>query len=892
MPNVQQPNWFPQTKFFVPYVGTDILVRPDLIEQLDQAITRYPFTLISAPAGSGKTTLVALWQQQTEDLRTVWLRLDDADNDPITFLTALISSLQQIEPSFGINLTALLTSLTDPGQQMRRLMGVFINSITEAASTPVVLILDDLHTLTQLTIHQALDYLLDNLPKHISVVATARYDPPLALARLRARGQLAELDLESLRFTADEAKRLLNEQLQLDLSDNDLHTLQTHTEGWVAALRLLALSLNRLNNPAERATFINHLAQTDRYVYDFLADEVLDDQEPEMRQFLLKTAILTDLTPRLCQAVTGYTDAARMLDEIYRRNLFLITIMDESQSLQQNYRYHDLFADFLRHQLERELPEAIPELHRRAAEVETRPVQVIHHYLAAEAWSEAAKTIEQVGPQLLQQGLIDRVQNWIMTLPAWLLEQRPWLNYLLGMCHNNRGDFAAAQSRLQLALQDFEASGDQHGQTAVLAELAQAIMGQHDFRSATALLERLLSRALTPFQEVRAHINRAWLALYQNDWARVDAETEIAMQVTLTSEDWDAMNVLAHQLRSPLVLGAQGIPPIERYCQKVLAGLDEGATVVHAGTYALLGYIHFLRGKLDEAVQTARLAQHVSQKLGGFVWMEMEPDQVILNHAHIRADYSAYERYWQAHLPAYEQGGLRQWLICYMYMQGRALWLQDRQTEARALAELMAATEITNEPPESQIARNMMTALLALFEGRFKVAEATLRGSIGSQQAARQSRGFGDARFLLAHLYQTWRRPEDALAVLQPLLAECEQQGTPGWILQEGAYVVPLLQLAVAQNVHPEFAQATLKLLISEGKIRPIPIPDSSETLTPREIEVLQLIIAGASNREISKQLVISEWTVKSHVTRILGKLGVSSRTQAAARARELGLMR
>jgi ATP/maltotriose-dependent transcriptional regulator MalT len=255
-----------------------------------------------------------------------------------------------------------------------------------------------------------------------------------------------------------------------------------------------------------------------------------------------------------------------MLDQIFRRNLILITLSDNGPPFQPTYRYHDLFADFLRHQLERELPEAIPELHRRAAEAETRPVQVIHHYLAAEAWSEAATTIEQVGPQLLHQGLIDRTQNWIVTLPTSLREQRPWLSYLLGMCHNNRGDFVAAQSCLQSALEQFEARGDQEGLTSALAELAQTTLGQHDFKSATDLLEQLLPRALTPFQEVRAHINRAWLALYHNDWARVDAETENAMLVTLASGDWDAMSVLAHQLRSPLVLGEQGIPPIERYC--------------------------------------------------------------------------------------------------------------------------------------------------------------------------------------------------------------------------------------------------------------------------------------------------------------------------------------
>jgi ATP/maltotriose-dependent transcriptional regulator MalT len=271
--------------------------------------------------------------------------------------------------------------------------------------------------------------------------------------------------------------------------------------------------------------------------------------------------------------------------------------------------------------------------------------------------------------------------------------------------------------------------------------------------------------------------------------------------------------------------------------------------------------------------------------------MEMEPDQVILNHALMRGDHAAYERYWHERLPAYEQGGLRQWLVCYMYLRGRALWIQERQAEVRALAERMAATEIANEPPESQIARDMISALLALFDERFREAEAILDQCITAQRSARQSRGFGDPRFVLAHLYQEWGRPKDALAVLKPLLAECEQEATPGWILQEGAYVVPLLQLAAAQKIHPDLAQATLQLLISEGEVRPIPIPDSAESLTPREVEVLQLIISGASNREISEQLVISEWTVKSHVTRILAKLGVSSRTQAAARARELGLM-
>jgi DNA-binding CsgD family transcriptional regulator len=280
----------------------------------------------------------------------------------------------------------------------------------------------------------------------------------------------------------------------------------------------------------------------------------------------------------------------------------------------------------------------------------------------------------------------------------------------------------------------------------------------------------------------------------------------------------------------------------------------------------------------------------VSQDLGGFVWMDMEWDHVLLAEALVRGDYVTFERRWQARLPVYESTALRQWLIGYLYLQARALWMQQRWDDLRQIHDRVGATHIDFEPPESHIARQMMAALSALQEQRLSEAETVLHEVVATQRRVRQSRGFFDARFMLAHLYRVSQRQEHAVAVLRPLLTTLAQEGTPGWILREGRYTVPLLRLTIEHNVQAAFVEQVLGQLSPERATLPIPIPGRNETLTPREAEILNLIVAGASNRDIAEQLVISEWTVKSHVSRILAKFGVASRTEAAARARDLGI--
>jgi len=383
---VEPPVWLTQTKLIPPRLRDDYLPRPRLLALLAQVIPAHSLTLISAPAGYGKTTLLAGLPSTCPELPLAWLALGEEDNDFSHFCLGIIAALQRLAPALGSQTQALLLTPngqnggSNPVEQARRVMGALINNILAALPEPFILVLDDLHFITETVIYAALDYLLERLPPALHLVIASRYDPPLSLARLKARGQMAELRLADLRFTGEEAAAFLNDRLQLALTPAELDSLQARTEGWAAGLRLLAGSLIRMNQPGDRAAFIDRLARTDRYLFDFLAEEVLQRQEPVLRAFLLETSILAEFTPALCWAVTRREDAAALLEKLYHRNLFLVVV---DELLTPVYRYHALFAEFLQQQLSREAPARRAELHRRAAQALTNPRQIISHYLAA-----------------------------------------------------------------------------------------------------------------------------------------------------------------------------------------------------------------------------------------------------------------------------------------------------------------------------------------------------------------------------------------------------------------------------------------------------------------------------------------------------------------------------
>ncbi|MEM7344779.1 MAG: LuxR C-terminal-related transcriptional regulator [Chloroflexota bacterium] len=887
--SLPQNHWLAQTKLQRPRLRDDIVSRQRLLDLLYEAVSSHRLSLISAPAGYGKTTLVTNLAHTATDLTFTWLALDEEDNDPTLFFVAFIAALQQLNTSCGRSIQPLLGNQATPNLDAKRVMSILINEILDALPNPFALILDDLHLITEPTIFQALDYLLERLPEQMRLIATTRFHPPLALARLRARGQLAELGPPDLRFTLKEIDDLMNGQLDLGLSSQDLRTLQTNTEGWIAGLRLMTTALAQLPDSSQRTTLITRKVQANLHVFDLLAEEVLNRQPPLLRKFLLETSILAELTPELCQAVTGQADAPIILEEIYRRNLFVVAIDDIALPTSPSYRYHALFVEFLRRQLAREQPDQLGEYHRRAAKAHPIPTQAITHYLAAEQWDAAAHVIEQIAGSIYSQGLLDRLEGWIRTLPTDSYRAHPWLNYYLGVCVWGQGKFSEAQHLLQDALSGFETSGDNTGRGEAMVQLSIAYQVQGDFEPVAVLIEQALACPISPSSRIHLHISLAWLGLHRTDFEQAQTNLEAALTLAEASDEPGILQTFAMQIRSPFLILPDGVAYLERVCRLIESRVPNQLSPLRANVDGVMTLIHFRRGQLDEAIQAGERAWATSEQLGGLPWLTVDFGHLLMLLYSLRNDMAKADRAFDHFAPLLDTYAV--WRAHMVYLCGLGYWNQNRLDLMRSLHSQMQPTELAYEWPAGPVVRVMMKGLLEIADQDYPSAEQTLRQASDLQANIPVSTNFGSARLLLAYLYHCWDQPEVALQELSPVLAHHQQYETPGLLLTAGQALIPLFQLAVTHDTHADFASQLVTMLAQDPTPKSLFVPETGETLTPREVEVLHLLATGASNRAIAAELVVSIPTVKTHVSRILGKLNVQSRARAAAAARDLHLV-
>lgn len=484
------------TKLFIPTLPPDVIQRPHLIEQVTVGLKAgHSLTLISAPAGYGKTTLVAEWISTSQE-KVAWLSLDEQDNNELRFWKYFIAALQTASKTSGQKALQILESAQEKDYQF--FLTELVNDIT-TLDHKVIVVLDDFHVISNQAIYEGLVFLLEHLPPSLHLFIATRADPRLPISRLRVRGKLTEIRIADLRFTSDETLEFLNNLMDLRLNASDIQALETRTEGWIAGLKLAALSLQGHENAH---SFIQAFTGNQQYILEYLVEEVLHLQPEAMQRFLVETSILERMSAPLCNAVTETNDSGYILPELQRRNLFVIPLDDK----QYWYRYHHLFAEFLKSYLRRTRANDLPSLHRRAAQwyqANNYPEEALRHAFAIPDYPYVSHLVVNNWRKIYHQGRLDTAVRWLETLPRDFIRNSPPLGVAVCWTLFVRGDYDRIPEYLDDIMHVFEemvAYGSlpkEHPEYNIIRQqvvLLQAVVARHhgDVTSAKEKIELLI----------------------------------------------------------------------------------------------------------------------------------------------------------------------------------------------------------------------------------------------------------------------------------------------------------------------------------------------------------------------------------------------------------------
>jgi LuxR family maltose regulon positive regulatory protein len=881
-------------KFRVP-CADPLVPRTRLVQRVEAGLRR-PLTVVAAPAGSGKSTLLSAWARAT-GRAVAWLSLDEGDNDPVRFLSYLIAALGQAEPGLGAATRQLLDASYPPGPTAAML--ALADEIEEATGSDVALILDDYHLIDEPVIHEAVTFLVEHLPHRLRLVVAGRSDPPLPLARLRARNQLTELRADDLRFTPDEAALLLADLAGGTFAQGDVAALTERTEGWAAGLVLAGLSLQ---GRTDRVDLVTGLSGSHRYVLDYLMSEVLGCQDPAVERFLLHTSILDRLSAPLAAALTG-DDAAAMLDRIERANLFLNPLDDERRW----YRYHQLFAEALRHHLHQRAPALVPDLHRRAADwFETNGCDsdALRHALAIPDATRAGDIVERHATAMLTRGEVRALRDWVESLPEEEVRARP----LLGLRHAWALAHANALEAVEPRLRGVEEWLAAHpgtpvagvtclgGEIAAIRSRVAVIRG--DMPRTIALSNLALS--LTPPDD---YVTRGGIGLnlgsaYGAIGDLAAAEQAYAEVVSYGPAAGPLSAALALRYQADLEVVQGRLLGADRLYRDALAFIDRQhahempAKGIVCEGLAVLAYFW---NDLDDAERLARDAIARGESGGEVLKITVPALSTLARVLQARGDrHGALEAIERAVcLSGWPH--IRAW-------QAR-IWLQQGEVPAAVRWARESGFDPADEFTYPREIEYTTLARVLLAEGRFDEA----LGLTDRLAAAAEAWGrFGwaiDFLTLKAVALQATGAIDDAVASLTLALRLAGDEGYVRVFVDEGPAIAPLLTRIRGQARRAAdagdrrlgtYADDLLAVLATEAGASPATGNGTTiliEPLSEREREVLRLLAEGKTNREIADGLYVSLGTVKAHTHHVFAKLGVRGRTEAAARARDLGLL-
>ncbi len=867
--NFHKSTWYVATKLHPPLVRMDTIKRSNLEEALSHSVRTNPLTLVSAPAGYGKTTMLANLTSISE-FSLAWITLETEENDPVRFIGLFVTALQQLHPACGDNVWPLISGGNVTGSVIKHAVAILVNDIMEYLSEPFIVVLDDLHFVTEPLVYIALDYLLDQRPDNLRLVIGTRQDPPLRLSRLAARRQLGEFRRSDLNLTLDETNQLLNETLGLSLLAEEVYLLYRRTQGWPGVLCLLAGPLGQMHKREDTSQFMATLRISERQVLDFLAEEILLYLPEDLRQFLMQTSILSELTPAICQAVTGRADAAQVLAGLYGRNLAIASLTPESDG-EPVYRYHTLFAEMLVQQLKQEMPDKMRELHRRAAEVQRTSGRAIAHYFAAKLWDQGAQLMIKSGMELLHRGMVDTVTQWYTRLPVETRNSHPYLTILMGRCQIHRGEYITAGKLLDQARQSFITINDEAGEGEALTSLITLGYKSDDRKSVASYVKRASTLPLNPMGQVATKLAQAWLDLLASNWDAAASNIREGLVIPSASGDRRADIIGITYLMVPMMGLPESMRLTEHYCAEV-SRVASSETAWYLGAQELGTWHLIWRGELDEALARIARVESLRQRLGGYPFVGNDWPAQLGYIALANGNLARAERGTELLIERLEHVGEAKGIF-HFHAAGCLLGLLERITDARVMLARLVALD--DDFPLTNYFVNHLKGLLALLDGNYQEATVALETAVLLEVQLPMASVGGSARLLQAQLLLEQGQPGRACMLAREVLKAWNMLSTPGFSLMDGPAIQGILDLVSTDESCKQVKALNRELI---------------EHLTSREREVLDLLIAGRTNGDISAELHISKETVKSHVSHIFRKLDVRSRTQAVSRSRELGL--
>lgn len=876
------------TKFHLPPVPAEYVARPQLIDKLDKALS-HRLALVSAPAGAGKSTLVSAWVQSARKKGVTygWLSLDEADNVPVRFMEYLLGCLEE-----GGALLGQVVLRPESGWQSSENYGLteLIRELMKVQQE-IIIVLDDYHLIHDQEIHSTLGYLLEHMPPRLHMLLLTRSDPPLELARLRVAGQLLEVRMEHLRFSWQEAATFLKKSAGVLLTDADVTALNTRTEGWIAGLQMAAISLR---GRQDVSSFVAAFAGSHRFVFDYLLEQVLSRQTPEVRQFLLKTSVLELLSAPLCDAVAETAGTARhLLDMLERGNLFLAPLDDERIW----YRYHHLFADLLKLLLEQEQPGLAGELHRRAScwyEAQGMIPEAFQHALSAGDMGLAARLVSENVLVLVEHAELAPI---LLRMEAAQVRQShrpsediisPWLGVAYAWALAYTGQMERANTALHMAEQRLDnlPAGELDrvaGHIAAVRAYTAWVHGnQQDALDFAETAKRLLPDDEIAVRALNLTTLGNALAQYSSSQRAVEVleqATTLAQQAGQSHVYMLAVSALAYSLT---ILGnlhkahavcLAAIEVAESFQRRNGRPLPAAASV-----YIMLASILAKWGQFQSSLQVARKGLALSELWG-------QADTIMLCLLSL-ADGLALVHEFEAAQQALQRArnlaqNISAWFVLNVDVSEINIWLDANDIrQAARVANNASLTLPTWLQARLLVKQNRLDEALHMLErALFERMESSTLGSV-------------HLSVLQALAYTLKGDESQALSALRRAFEGAEPENWVSVFVRESQPMAKLLQRAQAKGIAPRFTRQLLAAFQERGK------PGAAltdelyvETLSERELEVLHLLNSHLSVPEIATELYVSANTVRTHIKNIYGKLGVHRRSLAVLRGRELGLL-